>query len=228
VIYQAVRLNEREMNSGAFFSDIDWTQLAAIVGAFKDRLRWYYLDAADALRKDTREFDHVILGIGCLLIDTLSQYHFGTPSGARLRFTSFLATYIPALDTLLTNNIRHQNDPVQGVKTVSRSSDALYRGFRCGILHEATIFPYGALCSGLAISDFDPVGLSEYDGTGGVAGPCPTIRFNAWLLCDSVRVALDDYCNRVLNPAVAYDFLRNNFKTKFRWSFGMNIAAAAL
>ena len=58
VIYRAVRLNEREMNAGAFFSDIDWTRLDAIVGAFKDRLRWYYLDAADTLRKNGRQFDH--------------------------------------------------------------------------------------------------------------------------------------------------------------------------
>ena len=228
VIYQAVRLNEREMNCGAFYSDIDWTRLDAIVEAFKDRLRWYYLDAADTLRKGDRQFDHVIIAIGCLLIDTLSQFHFGTPSGTRTRFMDFLADYIPGLHAVLPNNIRHQNDPAQGVKNVSRYSDALYRGFRCGVLHEANIFPYGALWSGAAMSDFELVGLSEYDGTGGVVGACPTIRINAWLLCDSVRTALDDYCNRILNPAVVHDLLRGNFKDKFKWSFGVDIAAAVL
>jgi hypothetical protein len=216
------------MNGGAFFSDVDWTRLGAIVGAFKDRLQWYYLDAADALRKDSRQFDHVIMAIGCLLIDTLSQFHFGTPSGARTHFMNFLADFIPGLHVPLLNKIHHQNDPGQGVKMVSRLSDALYRGFRCGVLHEANIFPYGALWRGAAMWDFELVGLSEYDGTGGAVGACPTIRCNAWLLCDSVRGALDAYCNRVLNPAVAYDLLRNNFKDKFKWSFGVDIAAAVL
>jgi hypothetical protein len=228
VIYRAIRLNEREMNAGAFFSDIDWTRLDAIVGAFNDRLRWYYLDAAGTLRNNGRQFDHTITAIGCLLIDTLSQFHFGAPSGTRTRFMDFIADYIPGLHAVLPNTIRHQNDPGRGVETVSRYSDALYRGFRCGILHEANISPYGALWSGAAMSDFEPVGLSEYDGTGGLVGACPTIRINAWLLCDSVRTALDDYCNRLLNPAVVYDLLRNNFKDKFKWSFGVDIAAAVL
>jgi hypothetical protein len=227
VIYQAIRLNEREMNGGAYFSDIDWGRLDAIVPAFKDRIEWYYFAAADALRRNDRRFDHVIMAIGCLVIDTLSQFHFGRPSGARIHFVNFLAAYAPALHVVLPGNIRHQNDPAHGVNSVSRLSDALYRGFRCGILHEANVLPYGALWGG-AISDFQAVGLSEYDGTGGVVGPCPTIRCNAWLLCDSVRLALVDYCNRVLNPAPANDFLRDNFKDKFRWSFGVDIAAAVL
>jgi hypothetical protein len=228
VIYRAVRLNEREMNCGALFSDIDWARLRDIVGAFKDRIRWYYFEAADTLRVDSRQFDHVIMAISCLLIDTLSQFHFGRPSGARNHFMSFVSEYIPGLHVVLPNSIRHQNDPGQGVKVVSRYSDALYRAFRCGVLHEATVFPYGALWDGATVSGFEHVGLSEYDGTGGVVGACPTIRINSWLFCDSVRLALDDYCNRVLNPAGTYDFLRDNFKDKFRWSFGVDIAAAVL
>jgi len=228
VIYQAIRLNEREMNGGAFYSDVDWTQLTEIVGSFKDRLRWYYLDAADALRRDTRQFDHVIAAISCMLIDTLSQFHFGSVSGTRTNFINFLAIYIPALHAVLPVVIRHQNDPAQGVKVVSRVSDVIYRGFRCGILHEASIFPYGALWGGAVTTAFEPVGLSEYDGTVVPVGPCPTVYCNAWLFCDSVRVALNDYCNQVLNPAVAFNYLRENFKNKFKRSFGVDIAAAVL
>lgn len=215
------------MNGGAFYSDIDWTQLGDIVAAFKARLQWYYLDAADALRNPRRQFDHVIMAICCLLIDTLSQFHYGRSSGNRSDFIGFLAIYIPAAHAPLAMNIRHQNDPAQGLKTVSRLSDALYRGFRCGILHEANIFPYGALNTG-ALTTFEPAGLSEYDGTVVPVGPCPTVRIDPWVLCDSVRVALDDYCNQVLNPAVVYNLLRDNFRAKFRWSFGVDISAAIL
>ena len=227
-MYLAVRPNERDMTGAEFYSDINWAQLGTIVGAFKDRLQWYYLDAADSLRRDSRQFDNVIAAISCMLIDTLSQFHFGAVSGTRTDFMNFLSIYTPALNGVLPTVIEHLNNPAQGVKTMSRWSDVIYRGFRCGILHEANIFPYGALWSGAATTNFELVGLSEYDGAHVPAGPCPTVYCNAWLLCDSVRAALNDYCNRVLNPNVAFDFMRQNFKDKFKRSFGVDINAAVL
>lgn len=227
MIYRAVRLDEREMNGGAFFSDVEWASLGGIIAAFKDRLQWYYLDAATVLRRNTRQFDHVIMGISCLLIDTLSQFHFGRPSGTRTDFIGFLREYIPRLDVLLPASISHQNDHGREPAIVTRYSEALYRGVRCGILHDANVLPYVALSTDANLG-FEAVGLSEYDGTVKAVGPCPTIRFNSWVLCDWVRAALDSYCARLQDPAVAFDLLRDNFKDKFKWSFGVDIAVAVL
>jgi hypothetical protein len=227
MIYRAVRHNERKFHNSAYYSDINWTSLTDIIYAFKTRLVWHYLDVATALKTPDRRSDCVIASISCILIDTLSQFHFGTYTSGGSLFRQFVEVYIPALNLPIPTGVWQYDPRSSTVFSVNRYPEALYAAFRCGLLHEANILAYGALGVG-TFPGFELVGLSEYNGHLVAAGPCPTIRIDAWTLCDSVSTALDNYVTNLLDPSPSNNILRTGFKRKFMWSFGVDIAASVL
>jgi len=100
----------------------------------------------------------------------------------------------------------------------------LYHAFRCGIVHEAHVAPYGLVNGGVRVVEFRPSGYTHYAATG---ADCPAVVINPWLLHDQVKAALAGYVANLKDHDAKFNELRDKFKHKFTESFGVDIQGAA-
>lgn len=219
-MFYRVTLGNREFNAGAFYDNVDWTDLDAIVENFRHRVTWWYLDPADHLETGDRRFEFPVMALCCILIDSLSQFYYGTTQSSRTNFKNFVSLYIPEFAQNLPDTIQHKADTTNSApKTLKTYAEVLYFAFRCGILHDAHIVPYGMVRAVGQLTQFHPSGFTSY----GAGGDCPTVMIDAWFFRDRVKVVLQNYLDRLVDPDPNNDVLRDNFKFKFTESFGVDI-----
>jgi hypothetical protein len=220
MFYQPVQ-DQRLFKPGVLYSQIDWTRFHTIVSEFDGRIREWYLNPAKTLQCISGHYAFSVMALACLLTDTLSQFYSGKPSSDRETFKEFVRQQFPTFAQLLPTAINrpaHSNPA-----TLTDFADVLYHGFRCGILHEAHITPYGVLSAQDMILSCVPTGLTFYQG--GV--DCPTVVIYPKLFLDALEAFLVTYVSQLLNPDAAFNDLRTHFKTKFKASFGIDITNAA-
>jgi hypothetical protein len=222
-MFYEVNLVNREFNAGIFYDGVDWTSLQSIVENYRDRVRWWYLDPADHLETGDRRFAFPVMALSCILLDSLSQFYFLTTRSSRKNFIKYASISIPEFAANLPHPIQHKIDagpePPQSLTTFA---EVLYFAFRCGILHDAHVTPYGMVRSGPQLIEFVPNGLTTYAG----GADCPTVMIDPWRLRDRVRAVFDAYVTRLLDPAPANNLLRLQFKSKFTESFGVDVSNA--
>lgn len=201
------------------YSQITWSKLDQVVDAFRQRIADWYLDPANELAKNGH-FAFSVMALNCLLIDTLSQFEAGIDSSDRSKFKGFIRTRLPsAYSQPVTPNIRHEDGRSAVVEDVA---DALYHGFRCGILHTAHITPYGGVDPGASTPvRVEPSGKVKYKDTG---TDCPSVIINPLILLKDVTAAFEKYIRELMDPSKTA--LRDNFKKKFSTSFGVDLSAA--
>lgn len=235
MFYQPVK-SERYFYAKTKYDAIDWHDFRAVVEAFRLKLREWHLAPAEELRKC---WDHSfsLMAINCLLIDTMSQYYYGSRQSGQQQFKRFARLKFPAFRQKLPERIRQSLAPRERRKSPKKPrprrkprhfetfADVLYVAFRCGILHEAHV----EMCGGLAglggkLCDVDPDICTTYrDGSA-----CPTVRMDPTAIYDELKTVIDQYLADLVNPDVRHDFRRRNFKHKFKASFGINIDASKL
>ena len=106
---------------------------------------------------------------------------------------------------------------------MAHCADVLYHAFRCGIVHEAHVAPYGMVNGGDRVVEFQPSGYTEYAATG---ADCPSVIIDPWLFLDQVKAALADYVANLKDRDAKFNQRRDRFKHKFTESFGVNITGA--
>ncbi|OGT71677.1 MAG: hypothetical protein A3I78_05750 [Gammaproteobacteria bacterium RIFCSPLOWO2_02_FULL_56_15] len=222
-MFYTVTKDSRWFKPQVLYDQIDWRKLDAVVDGFADRVSEWYLKPAEALKAASGHFAFGAMALNCILIDTLSQFHAGSVQSRRSVFKGFVRDYFPDFNQKLTTPIEHFDASKQTVVQMVDFADVLYHAFRCGIVHEAHVAPYGMVHGGFPVVEFQPSGYTKYAATG---LDCPAVLVNPWLLLDQVKAALVRYVANLKDRDVKFDELRDRFKHKFTESFGVDIKGA--
>ena len=187
-VQEAARAN-RYFSKEVRYSQIDWSRLDSIVQAYRQRIYDWYLDPARELAKNIH-FAFSVMALNCLLIDTLSQFVSGTDSSTAEGFKQFIRDRLPDRYSSKLETPIHHDDGKKKTK-LKDVADVIYHGFRCGILHQAHITPYGGIDpSNDAAVRFGLFGLLRYKPTG---TECPSVILNPRTLLDDLQRAFDVY-----------------------------------
>ena len=208
----AMRFRPADLSSRVFLADptthydeIDWDNFDAVLDGYKRRIEQWYIAPTRLLAKE-HNFGFAVLTMACLLIDTLSQYEAGAEESSRKIFKKFVRRRLKGFKKTI--------DPIGHVKD---RADALWDGFRCGILHEAHLKLY----CGVQPNAPDPIQVVEgqtelSDGT-----PCVTVVLDPMALFAQVEGAFHDLIADLRKKSNKK--LRERFKRKFEASFGVKI-----
>jgi hypothetical protein len=218
---QAAQAN-RYFSKMVRYSQIDWSNLDQIVDAYGQRIKDWYLDPAKELATNVH-FAFSVMALNCLLIDTLSQFIAGIGSSCNVEFKEFIRKRLPSIySCALRTTIQHDDGRRALLQDVA---DVLYHGFRCGILHQAHIPPYGGVDPGAEqAARADVSGLVKYKSSG---ADCPSVIVNPLKLLEGLNEAFEAYLQELKERDPKNDQLRENFKRKFSTSFGIDISTAA-
>ena len=224
VFYMVIK-DSRWFKPQVLYDQVDWTSLDAIVDAFADRVSEWYLKPGEALRVASGHFAFGAMALNCILIDTLSQFYAGSVASSRNAFKDFVREWFPDFRPNLPTPINHYDaaKAKNNLVPMVDFADVLYHAFRCGIVHEAHVAPYGMVRGGATVVEFQPAGYTKYAASG---ADCPTVLLDPWLLLDQVKTALAGYVANLKNRDPKFDQLRDRFKHKFTESFGVDIKGA--
>lgn len=218
------------------YASITWSDFKQVVDAFKTRIEDWYIKPAEALRQAAWNNSFAVMAIDCLLIDTLSQFHYGKMMSSRGTFKRYVRKKLKPFRANLPEKIivrparrKRRKAPTTKLKPQKQEyyedfADILYHCFRCGILHEAHITGCGGLAGlGGKMVDIDPDTCTTYrDGK-----RCPTVRMDPTAIFDEVKKLFDQYIADLLNPDQKFNARRKKFKRKFTDCIGINIMDAA-
>lgn len=216
---QANRFFSKEV----LYSQIDRSDLGQIVDAYRQRIHDWYLNPAKELAKNVH-FAFSVMALNCLLIDTLSQFMAGIDSSSKNEFKNLIRNKLPDIySSKIDPPIRHQDGTRK--EDLCDIADVLYHGFRCGILHQAHIPPYGGVAPGAnnAIQQTTS-GLVKYKDSG---ADCPSVIVNPLMLLEDLEKVFEIYLRDLSERDPKTAELRENFKRKFSTSFGIDVSAAA-
>lgn len=218
MFYHPVPYGGRHFSKTIEYSAIDFTKMASVVPAFEARLTDWYITPGELLTagKDGWHNAFSVCALCCLLIDTLAQFE-QNKSGKKV-FMDFAKSKFPIFAVPLPLPIERP----PGKKKIKTPAEALYFGFRCGILHEAHIPPYAQILPEPAIVRTQAGGITTYaDGS-----DCVSVILDPLKLFEVLTTVFKKYPKDLLDPDPAHDLIRVNFKAKFTTSFGIDITAA--
>ena len=216
---------DRCFNKNQLYSEIDWTNFDDVVNAFGRRIRGWYLEPAEVLETNGH-FAFSVMALNCLLIDTLSQFFAGEDSSSGNTYKKFVRDELPrAYSEPLKETIKHhyKYHGEEKQTDLENVADVLYHGFRCGILHQAHITPYGLVEKLPQPVQQKPFGHVKYKRCG---SPCPSVVVDPSQLLVDLSQVFDNYLANLKGSDSTHDELRTNFKNKFTRSFGVDVSSA--
>ena len=223
-MFYTVSRQKRWFSPEVRYDQVDWTRLDSIVDAFACRISEWYIEPAEALKAASGHFAFASMALTCILIDTLSQFRAGAPASKGVIFKEFVRKRFPDFAAGLSEPIDHFDARKQRAVPMEDLADVLWHAFRCGIVHEAHVPPYGGLHGGDQVTSLHASGFTKYARDN---ADCPTVLVNPWLLLDQVKAELEAYVGELKTPAPRFDELRACFRSKFSDSFGVDITDAA-
>jgi len=198
------------------YSEIDWDNFDKAVTHFMKSLQAWYLDPAETLNK-MPHFGFAVMSLSCTLVDTLSQYYYGVEEGSRQNFIKFADDHFPGFSDKLSKTIKTSH---QGKETeISTYSEALYHGFRCGIVHEAHVKLYTGIVGQEKLATCYETGFTLYDD----GSDCPTVIIDPHRFLEHLNGVFKSYFTTLLDSDPKNDDARDKFKKKFKWSYGIDI-----
>lgn len=221
MFYRPVQYPDRHFSKTIKYSEIDFQNLSSIVRAFEARLRDWYIVPCELLCAGPEAWHNAfsVCALSCLLIDTLAQ--FENNKSGRKSFIDFTKAHFPVFAVPLTVPIRRPPPDDALGDNIVNPAQALYFGFRCGILHEAHIPPYAQMLPEPNIVRTQETGITTY-----ATGDCMSVILDPLRLFTALRIEFQRYITNLLDSDPAYDTLRVNFKAKFTNSFGIDITTA--
>jgi hypothetical protein len=252
--YEPVQ-SERFFERDRLYSAINWTDFRDILGAWERRIDGWYIQPIEVmLNRDLKRwkrwivmkltsrpkpghFAFTVMSVTCLLIDALSQYRFGELSSEGIHFKTFVEGFLPSYGGALPVDLWHYDHKysVNG-KKLTKYSEVLWNGYRCGILHQAHAPLYCGIVPGNSAPQFEATNHAKY-GNGAsnpnsvIGADCPMANICPEHLFDEVRAFLTGYLRDLGDPNPIHDSahgLRTLFKKKFSDSFGIDIRASTL
>ncbi len=216
MFYRPIPYTGRHFSRKIEYSAIDWNTFSTVVDAFKARISEWYIVPAKLLAKDWHN-SFSVAALDCLLIDTMAQFEKGVPESKSDIFIEFVKAKLPQFAVRLPANIRRPSR-----QPITTPAEALYFGFRCGILHEAHIPPYCQVLPESNIVRTETTGITTYDS----GDDCCTVVLDPTTLLAALETLFETYISNLLDTDMNYDTLRANFKKKFTSSYGIDINAA--
>jgi hypothetical protein len=215
VRYKPVKAT-RLFSPSTLYSELNWNDFPTVVQKFKEQLLVWYLAPAEELLK-TADYAFAAMSLACTLVDTIGQYFYGVEEGTKAQFKGFLDQHFPDFAQPLAVPI--QSSHQARTFPVTTLSDAIYHGFRCGIIHEAHVKLYTGVVGQDHLTTYHPNGYTLYsDDT-----DCPTVIVDPSRFVRHLKDVFENYFASLLQMDPAKDYLRTNFKRKFLWSFGIDI-----
>lgn len=163
----------RKFNATRLYSDINWGSFADVVLEFNKQLRAWYIAPAKVLMATSGHYSFSALSITCTLLDTLSVLLREARRVAK-NFVRFCRTQIPELRRRIRPSIRYVQKKIRHLRD---TTEVLYTGIRCGVVHEAHPALYSAISGTGKIAALYKTGLTEASQNGGKFVPCPTRGF---------------------------------------------------
>jgi len=207
---------DRAFRPGKLYKEIDWSDFNEVVDEFEKRMRSWYFDPAFELSKNN-DNGFALLSICVLLIDALSQWESGDVKSEGNLFKKYVRRKLPNFRQKLTNKIS-----IRGPYNyeVIYLADALWHGFRCGILHQAHCPLYGVINR----DRNTPIRVLRGVYTYADNDPCTTVAVNPFRLIEDLDGVFKKYILKLKNPSNKNEIkLRENFKKKFEYSFGISL-----
>lgn len=210
---------ERFFNKNCRYDAIKWNDEKEVIREFKQQLTDWYIEPSLTLEaKESAEF--ALLALTCMLIDTLAQYEAGAAASSQTCFKNWLVN-----SRTFSHYANRFPDPVRetsaptSAEVAANFADAVYKAFRCGILHEAHVTLYGGIWGCNDEIEYHPKGETLYaDGS-----DCPSVVIDPRKLFRKVMTEFEDYFTRLLNDDTQYQPIRDRFKQKFLSSYGIDI-----
>lgn len=214
--------DNRYFAKDTLYSSVDWTQLDQVVDAFRQRIKDWYLDPANELAKNGH-FAFSVMALNCLLIEAMSQYTYD--KSGKQTFKDFVKLKLHSdYSSTLPSQIQHKDNSGHEY-TLENVADVLYHGFRCGILHQAHVTPYGLVDPDLTQPPIrHDSGCLKYTATG---ADCPVVIANPIKMLSDVEAAFTSYISDLKDRDPKNDGLRDNFKSRFTNSFGIDVKSAS-
>jgi len=121
---------------------------------------------------------------------------------------TFLKRYSPQFAKPFLTPIEYSFD---GKKDqVENFAAAVYVAFRCGILHEAHVALYGVVHDDAHAIEYCEKGITLYEN----GNDCPTVVISPKKFFYEMKIAFEDYFQKLGDPDAKWHLLRNNFKKK--------------
>ena len=244
--------HERFFERDRRYSSIQWNDFRDVLNAWEHRINGWYIEPIEVMldrdiqgwrkklvgwltnRGNPGHYAFTVMSVTCLLIDALSQYRYGELSSAGEHFKNFVEEFLPSYRGTLSRDIWHYDHKFsRNGKKLTKYSEVLWNGYRCGILHQAHAPLYCGIIPGQSPPQFEATNHAKYGGCvtnpNSVAGTdCPMTNICPEHLFDEVKVFFSDYVKTLADPDPAYDGMRSLFKKKFSDCFGVDISAATL
>ena len=198
------------------YSEVDWNNESTAIKKFKEQLEGWYIAPIESLIKTSPDYGFAVIALTCVLIDTLAQYVAGAEESSEGEFKAFLEGNFPEWGRTFPTRIDYWFKGKE--RHVENFSDAIYRAFRCGILHEAHISLYGLVAPVYPIQ-YDPKGIALYVN----GADCPSVAIDPEGFFHKIKGAFEEYFDKLNNPDPQWNGLRANFKRKFLVSYGIDI-----
>lgn len=188
-MFYTVTKSSRWLKPKTLYSEIDWGSLDAVVDAFAERLDEWYIKPAEALRM-SGHFAFAAMAINCIVLDTLSQYDSGSRCSTGEVFKEFARKALPEFAQPLPTPVDHFDARSYKTKQLQDFAEVLYHAFRCGIVHEAHVTPYGMIHGGAGRVFAKSSGHVTYTADG---SDCPSVIVDPWALLDRIKTVTGDY-----------------------------------
>lgn len=243
---------ERFFEKDRLYSSINKSDLRDIVSAWDRRMKDWYIEPVEVMlgrdikglrkrliewlanRPDPGHYAFAVMSVTCLLIDALSQYRYGELASTGDCFKRFIENFLSSYKGNLPHPTWHyDHSHSRNGKPLTKYSEVLWNGYRCGILHQSHAPLYCGVVPGHSGPKMEPMNHAEYgpsavNAATPVGSNCPMVVVCPEHLFDEVRKFFDQYINDLTNPKPIHDSLRLSFKKKFSDSFGLDITGATL
>lgn len=216
---------DRHFNNNEKIRVLNGKTFNDVINLFKERIANWYILVGDTILKQKDYIIHIfgLMTINVIIIDLLSQYESNLNKSEGASFQAFLIKYIPKFGNKFKNDYKVKyyhpiiGNYIQNSANVcfTNYAQAFWEGFRCGIVHNAMILPFGRI-------NTEPANIIDeaiwVDSNGDRRVDLVIHPIN---LFNKVKDIFSIYIKKLKNPKNIP--LKNNFKAKFKRDFGYQI-----
>ena len=216
---------DRHFSNSKKIGELNGKTFNEAIDIFKERIDHWYILVGDTIlkQKDSIIFSFGLMTINVIIIDLLSQYKYNLKRSEGVSFRAFLIKYIPEFGNNFKNDYKVKYYHPIKKKYIQKSANrcftdyaqAFWEGFRCGIVHNAMILPFGRI-------NTEPVNIIDeatwVDSNGDDRVDLVIQPIN---LFHRIKDIFNVYINNLKN--LKFKKQRDNFKAKFKRDFGYQI-----
>lgn len=213
------------------------TDLMYVIDTWEARIKTWYLKPMGSLAVSNDNSFAVML-LACVLIDTLSQFEHGKEESDSDCFKSWARELGKGeFKRRITPVIQYLPPGKKNPKKITDCAEALWEGFRCGIVHQAHA-PLYCIASDLGDkhdegavwltreSTNEPREYAQYsqqfvNDHGLPNCECHSVMVDPWVLGRLVESKFQKYLGDLRDGKKSH--YRKNFKDKFRWCHGIDV-----